>query len=420
MYYNDLITSSTTKSKTSWNIINSEIGTASNKRHTQTEFNLGSKTININQAAKTFNSYLINLVYDLITQDSNSELALSSLRESFPYEFPQITNIPISEAEVTSTTSSLKNKTSCGYDGLSNKILKLCGSHISKPLNYVFNISLTSGICPDRLKYAIIKPCFKKGDKSQISNYRPISILTGFSKIFKLLIFHRLKQHLVGNNILVTEQYGIRDNVSTESAIFKLIESMFSAWNNKELITGIFCDLTRAFNCISHQLLISKLEFYGVKGPILNWLQSYLYNRKQRVELQFISSPYILSNWEIVRHGVPQGSVLGPLFFNVYTNDFPCIISKVSDIILFADDTNILISSNNFTELHSKLNAVLRCIPKWFQNNQLVLNLNKTHLVKFISFKSPSYPLYVSYNKHALTVIENIRFLGLYLDCHLT
>jgi hypothetical protein len=252
---------------------------------------------------------------------------------------------------------------------------------------------LTTGVCPERLKYAIIKPGFKKGHKSQISNYRPISILTGFSKIFELLIFHRLKQRLVSNNILVTEQYGFCDNVSTESAIFKLIESIFSAWNNKELITGRFCDLTRAFDCVSHWLLISKLEFYGVKGPILNWLKSHLYIRKQRVELQFISSPDILSNWEIVRHGVPQGSVLGPLLFNVYINDFPCIISKVSDTILFADDTKILISSNNFTELNSKLNAVLHCISKWFQNNQLVLNLNKTHLVKFASSKSPSYPL---------------------------
>jgi hypothetical protein len=131
VYYNDPITSSTTKSKTSWNIINSEIGKASNKRYTETEFNLGSKTININQAAKTFNNYFINSVDEVITQDSNSELALSSLRESFPYEFPQINNIPITEAEVISTISSLKNKTSCGYDGLSNKILKLCGSHIS-------------------------------------------------------------------------------------------------------------------------------------------------------------------------------------------------------------------------------------------------------------------------------------------------
>jgi len=148
--------------------------------------------------------------------------------------------------------SSLKNETSCGYDGLSNMMLKLCGSQISKPLTYIYNKSLTYGICPDCLKYAIIKPCFKNGDKSQISNYRPISLLSGFSNIFDLLIFHRLQHHLVSNNTLANERYGFRDNVSTESAIFIHIKTIFSAWNNEECITGLFCDLIRTFNCDSH------------------------------------------------------------------------------------------------------------------------------------------------------------------------
>jgi hypothetical protein len=197
MYYNELITSSINKSKTSWNILNNKIGLTSNNKFTQTEFKIGSKTINMNQAAKIFNNYFINSVHELITQQPNSELAIFSLRKSFPHEFPQIISIPITEAEVISTISSLKNKITCGYDGLSNKILKLHGSHISQPLTFIYNRSLTSDICPNHLKYAIIKPCFKKGDKSQISNYRPISILTGFSTIFKLLIFQSLKQHLV-------------------------------------------------------------------------------------------------------------------------------------------------------------------------------------------------------------------------------
>jgi hypothetical protein len=155
----------------------------------------------------------------------------------------------LTEAEVICTITSLKNKNSCSYDGLSNKILKLCGRHISKPLTYVYNKSLLSGICPEYLKYAIIIPCFKKGEKSQISYYRPISLLTGFSKIFKLLIFQRLKHHLVSNNILVSEQYGFRDNVSTESAKFILTDSILKAWNNKEYVAGLFCDLTKAFDC---------------------------------------------------------------------------------------------------------------------------------------------------------------------------
>ena len=177
----------------------------------------------------------------------------------------------------------------------------------------------------------------------------------------------------MSNNIFANEQYSFCDIVSAESAIFKLTESILSVWNNKEYAMGLFCDLAKAFMCVSHALLILKLEFYGVKGCILNWFKSYSPNRRQRVVLHFVSSPIHLSDWEIRRRGGPQGSVLGPLLFNMYINDFPCIINKVSHTILFADDTNILVSSSDFNELNSKLNSVLHCIFKWFQNNHLIL-----------------------------------------------
>ena len=250
---------------------------------------------------------------------------------------------------------------------MSNKIIKLCGDQITKPVTYIYNLSLNSGICPDRLKYANIKPCFKKGDTSKISNYRPISLLTGFSKLFEILIFNRLKQHLTNNNILVAEQYGFCDGVSAQDAIFKLTDLIFKAWNNRELVAGVFCDLPRAFDCVNHDLLIRKLEYYGVKGSILKWLETYLYNRKQRVVLQFHNSTTFVSEWETSRHGVPQGSVLGPLLFNVYINDFPSILNNVAHTILYADDTTIIVSSNDPNTLNYKLNLVMNRISKWFQ-----------------------------------------------------
>jgi hypothetical protein len=126
------------------------------------------------------------------------------------------------------------------------------------------------------------------------------------------------------------------------------------------------------FDSVSHEQLILKLEFYGVKGCILNGLKSYLHNKKQRVVLQFVSSPNLISDWETPRYRFPQGSVVGPLLFNVYINDFPCIINKISHTLLFADDTDILISSSDLNELNFKINSVLFCISKWFQNYQLV------------------------------------------------
>ena len=188
---------------------------------------------------------------------------------------------------------------------------------------------------------------------------------------------------------------------------------IFNSWNNKECVTGLFCDITKAFDGVIHKLLILNWEFYGVKACTLYWLKSYLHNRKHRVVLQFVNSPNFLSDWEMVRHGVPQGSRLDPLLFNMYINDFPCIINKIYLTILFADDSNILVSSRELNEL----NSVLCCISKWFQTNQLVLNLNKTHIVKFASSKLLTYPLNTVYNNRALTVTENIKFLGTHLDC---
>jgi len=242
------------------------------KKFTQTEFKLGNKNVSTNQSARIFNNYFINTVDELITQQTNIELAMFSLRESFPYEFPQIIHIPFTETAVRCTISSLQNNNLCSYDGIYNKILKLYNSQISKPITYIYNNSLNFGICPKQLKYAFIKPCFKKGNKSQIPNYRPIPLLPGFSKIFELLIFHRLKQHLISNNFLANAQFGFHDNISTENVVFKLIESIFNAWYNKQYVTGIFCDLTKAFYGVSHEVLISKFQFHGVKGSKLNCL----------------------------------------------------------------------------------------------------------------------------------------------------
>jgi hypothetical protein len=139
-----------------------------------------------------------------------------------------------------------------------------------------------------------------------------------------------------------------------------------------------------------------------------------------RVVLQFVNSPNLLLDWEIVRYEVPQGSVLSPLLFNVYINNFPCIINKISHVILFADDTNIRVSSSDLNEQNSKLNSVLSCISKWFQNKQLVLNLNKMHAVNFTSSQFLTYPLNILYHNPALTVPANIKFFGMHLDRNVT
>ena len=149
---------------------------------------------------------------------------------------------------------------------------------------------MLSGIFPTWLKYAQIVPIFKKGDKEQSTNYRPISLLTSFSKIFEKVIYKRLDNHMKSNNILAEEQYGFRSNTSTDQAIYQLNNNILKALDSKHLVGGIFCDLTKAFECVDHDILLDKLEFYGITGTANNLIKSYLTERYQRVIIRNKSS----------------------------------------------------------------------------------------------------------------------------------
>ena len=151
--------------------------------------------------------------------------------------------------EISKIFESLKLKNSCGYDEIPIKILKLSTPFIISPLTFICNKSLSTGIFPERLKYAQIWPIYKKGDKQLITNYRPISLLTSFSKIFEKLIFTRLHRHLYTNGILAKEQYGFRSNSSTENAAYHIIHEITKSMNEKRSLGGLFCDLEKAFDC---------------------------------------------------------------------------------------------------------------------------------------------------------------------------
>jgi hypothetical protein len=187
---------------------------------------------------------------------------------------------------------------------------------------------------------------FKKGDRYIISNYTPTSLLTSFSNIFEKLTYVRLHDHLNQHNILTTEQYGFRTN-STEKASYSLIHEILLAMNNKSAVGGIFCELRKAYDCVNHRVLLDKLKFYGITGKFHSIIKSYLERRYQKGNINNCTLNHnTSSNWMEIKHRVPQGSVLEPLFFLTYINDLK-LSNKNVKILLYADDRSIIMNSPN-------------------------------------------------------------------------
>jgi hypothetical protein len=273
---------------------------------------------------------------------------------------------------------------------------------------------LAQGTFPERLKFSLIKPIYKSGDKSSPSNYRPISLLPVFSKIFEKVINQTLIDHLNTQAILNEHQDGFRSEVSTENASFALLHEILTALNNKRMVGGLFCDLHKTFDCINHDLLLEKLKFYGVSGKFYKLVTSYLGGRYQKVSLNHNNS--IESIWEEIKEGVPQGSKLGPIFFLIYINDLPKLASIDTKIFLYADDTSLMVTSPNLENFETKLNTLFEDLNKWFQANQLTLNYNKTFYVQFTNKNSWNCKLTPNCQGNTVTSTKTTKFWGLIVD----
>ena len=243
------------------------------------------------------------------------------------------------------------------------KLLKIVSPHISFPVSQIINESFQSGIFPEKMKQAKVIPLFKKGCPLTTLNYRPISLLSVFSKVIEKLMYRRLFNFLKVNKILYNSQFGFRADHSVNHALISLTESIKNSLDNKKFECGIFLDLQKAFDTVNHQILLKKLHHYDIRGTALACFTSYLNNRSQ-----YISGNGYNSSHRNITSVVPQGSVLGPLLFLIYLNDFPSSSSKLS-FYHFADDTNIYFELDSLNTLQKVVNKELRHVKKWLDAN---------------------------------------------------
>ena len=293
-------------------------------------------------------------------------------------------------------------------------VIKETASLICSPLVHIFNLSLSSGSVPDQMKCARVIPLFKSGLTSLFTNYRPVSVLPAFSKILEKLVYNRLVKYLEKYDILSSNQYGFRKNHSTFHALVHLYDKISAAIDSKQIALGLFIDLSKAFDTVNHESLLKKLDFFLIRGLALEWFRSYLSGRLQQVQYNGQTSMP-----KVIRCGVPQGCILGPLLFLIYINDL-CQVSNVLDVILFADDTNIFYSHKDPNFLNTIVNTELDKLSSWFQANRLSINVKKSN---FVIFKSAQNRQHLDFSffidNNQIDRVEEVVFLGVILDQNL-
>lgn len=311
----------------------------------------------------------------------------------------------------------LKRKSAAGWDDLPPGIMIDCAKAISGPLAHIINLSLTTGTVPSDWKVAKVTPIHKGGSKEDFNNFRPISVLPVLSKILEKAVHHQLIEYV--ENLLSKHQFGYRKKRSTELATILLSDSIRKEVDKGKLVGAVFVDLSKAFDTLSHSVLLRKLELYGINRDSQKWFCDYLFDRKQFVVINDCPS-----KMESMVCGVPQGSVLGPLLFLLYFNDLENHLQHVS-ILNFADDTVIYVAAKTKEDVEYLLNKDLENMRKFFTANELVINLKKGKTESMLFGTSQKLAKYgkgftVKYDETVIQQTDSYKYLGTVLDSSLS
>ena len=373
----------------------------------------GSKISNHKDIANSFNEF-----FNSVGPDLASKIAVEKDKSYKDYLTKTCnTKFTISHTNVKEVSNILKNfqpKTCYGHDNISMKLLQFLSPIISKPLTILINQSISTSIFPDKLKIAKILPLHKKDNTKLIANYRPISILPSLSKIIERVIYNQIYNYFSENNLFYNSQYGFRKKHSTEYACLELVDKVVNYMENGYTPIAFFLDLSKAFDTINYEILICKLQFYGFDASSLNLIKNYLDNRKHYMQIEESKSDVLP-----IFLGLPQGSILGPLLFLIYLNNFN-IASNYFEFILYADDSTLIapLKSHKNVNVSHMINNELIKIQTWLSVNKLSLNLSKT---KFMLFHTNKRKLVnkipdVMLNNINVERVSKFNFLGINLD----
>ena len=305
--------------------------------------------------------------------------------------------------EMRDIITGLKNSNSRDAYSMNARLLKCIIDLVNVPLCKLINLCLSANVFPDCLKIARVIPIHKKGITNDIANYRPISVVPIFSKVFEVALKGQMYSHLENSDLLHSAQFGFRQGMSTTTALTELVGFVQQCFEKRLYAHASFYDVTKAFDCVSHDLLCRKLLRLGFDEDSVSLLRSYLTGR-----LQFVEYDNVTSSRLPLAHGVAQGSVIGPILFLVFINDIGYLSSVTGKIVLFADDTSSLEGSADLDGLALQVRQSREVIAQWFAANRLSINDAKTQ------------SLFFSLRQLSIEQCGSVRYLGIYLDSKLT
>ena len=414
-YYKTKLENCKGDSKKTWRIINECLNRPDkkgNKSSRKEHLIIDGKLIESNEDMATeFNKFYKNIAFDIAKKIEPSikpqDYYLQQSKEPIePFDLIEVT-----EDEVHKTVMSLTSKSSLGPDGVSNKILKNIIPVIIKELTICINKSFLEASFPQSLKVSKITPIFKSGDRSDPNNWRPINNLSPFSKTYEQVFMTQVTEQLTRNEIIDPRQFGFRSFHSTIHPLLITKNYIETELRNKKYVCLIALDLMKAFECVKTEgSLQNKITYYSKNIKITNWVDSYYTDRVQ------------FTNWEKCNSGkvknhqisIVQGSSLGPKIFNLYINDLP----KISNLqtILFADDSNFLLSNKNPEELNQQVNEELKKIKDYFNCNGLSVSIKKTSFMTFTPKNKEKIKLDIKIGIDSIQENKEIKFLGVIID----